>query len=468
MRLSILHLCGGENMEKMLRKGQLLSVVVLLAFVLLATSFEGVIAIDKGNQQNVDLSISQSIGQTELSYSNQTLISPSNQTGLSDFLVKLCEYQSRGNATVLARLEREWKQQEVTNQAISHENPHSSPITSSSNVSKAKSVQTLESSWNTGYYESLLGSSEPTVNPYTYETIGQIINPSYVLGDGPDSNAAYFETTGWYDSTGGEALTWGLTSTQFAGTAEFHAIAKGGNSGTGWHNYLIVSVSMTANWNDWHPVYYVEVHSNDFEDFTIGSICTMFKYITVMSWCPTGITPYEKSSLYVDSVEFIEDSEPATLTISANSGGSTSPSSGTYYVSAGTIAEVTALPDYDNGYVLDHWELDSNYAGSNNPIVFIMYTDRSLQAVFSYLGSVWLTVEAKDDAGMTVSNANIYVDNSWIGTGYASVYLPLGYHVIDADSYVWDEYYGTYVFPVSGTGSIYLTGDTYTAIHYTY
>jgi hypothetical protein len=156
----------------------------------------------------------------------------------------------------------------------------------------------MDASWNTGYFKSILGYSQymnDTSNPPN--TIGKLDNPSGVTGDGSDDDVTYYETSGWYQNpnypynyVGGEALTWGLTSVEYVGWAEFHATAKIGplsGSNPPWYNRLIIEVSMTANWDDWHYVNYVEVHSNGYADFTVGSIETMFKYITVLSWCPT-------------------------------------------------------------------------------------------------------------------------------------------------------------------------------------
>ncbi|MBE3116597.1 PKD domain-containing protein [Candidatus Bathyarchaeota archaeon] len=81
--------------------------------------------------------------------------------------------------------------------------------------------------------------------------------------------------------------------------------------------------------------------------------------------------------------------------------------------------------------------------------------------------SVWLDIEAKNEAGVQL-NSNIYVDGNWVGTGYAGLQVSYGWHYIEADSYVWDDYYGTYVFPVSGVGNYYVTGYTYHPIIYSY
>jgi len=69
-----------------------------------------------------------------------------------------------------------------------------------------------------------------------------------------------------------------------------------------------------------------------------------------------------------------------TLTLNATAGGTTSPSSGTYIYSNGTIVNVTASPD--TFHILGHWELDGNNTGATNPMNVTMNTDRTLYAVF--------------------------------------------------------------------------------------
>ena len=71
-----------------------------------------------------------------------------------------------------------------------------------------------------------------------------------------------------------------------------------------------------------------------------------------------------------------------TLTISASSGGTTSPAPGTYSYQEGTIVSVTAIPN--TNYAFDYWELDGAYAGTENPITITMDSDHTLKAYFTY------------------------------------------------------------------------------------
>jgi hypothetical protein len=64
--------------------------------------------------------------------------------------------------------------------------------------------------------------------------------------------------------------------------------------------------------------------------------------------------------------------------------------------------------------------------------------------------------------------ANILVDNNWIGCGYGSTPVSIGWHYIEVDSWVWDDYYSTYVFPVSGNGWVFVGPDTYIHVYYAY
>jgi parallel beta-helix repeat protein len=80
-------------------------------------------------------------------------------------------------------------------------------------------------------------------------------------------------------------------------------------------------------------------------------------------------------------------SSPTTymLTITPSSGGSTDPSSGSYMYDAGNTATITAIAD--NGYELEHWELDSSNVGSDNPINVLMDANHTLEAFFTTLPS---------------------------------------------------------------------------------
>jgi hypothetical protein len=69
-----------------------------------------------------------------------------------------------------------------------------------------------------------------------------------------------------------------------------------------------------------------------------------------------------------------------TLTVTATSGGITNPPSGAHIYESGSTVQVTAIPD--PGFQLDHWELDSNSVGANNPYSVLMNQNHSLKVYF--------------------------------------------------------------------------------------
>jgi hypothetical protein len=88
--------------------------------------------------------------------------------------------------------------------------------------------------------------------------------------------------------------------------------------------------------------------------------------------------------------------------------------------------------------------------------------------------SAKLTVSTKDQIGNPLV-ANVYMDNELMGTtdqnGELSIILPLGYHTIDVEGWIWDEYWQQYVFPLGVPRSLTVTsstGDTSMTIYYTY
>ena len=73
------------------------------------------------------------------------------------------------------------------------------------------------------------------------------------------------------------------------------------------------------------------------------------------------------------------------LTISANTGGSTNPAVGPHDYLEGTIVSVQAFNN--SGYIFDHWELDGNKIGSDNPVNVTMDGNHTLRAVFKAFGN---------------------------------------------------------------------------------
>jgi len=79
---------------------------------------------------------------------------------------------------------------------------------------------------------------------------------------------------------------------------------------------------------------------------------------------------------------FTEVTEEYDLTIAVDGvGGTTDPVPGVYTHAEGANVPVTAVPD--EGYVLDHWELDTVDVGTDNPYTVTMDANHSLTAFFT-------------------------------------------------------------------------------------
>jgi len=75
--------------------------------------------------------------------------------------------------------------------------------------------------------------------------------------------------------------------------------------------------------------------------------------------------------------------ETHTLTITVSEGGTTDPSPGTYIYETPTNVVVYAIPFAD--YLFDHWELDGEDIGSDNPITIYVGSNHVLYAVFTQI-----------------------------------------------------------------------------------
>ena len=74
--------------------------------------------------------------------------------------------------------------------------------------------------------------------------------------------------------------------------------------------------------------------------------------------------------------------ETHTLIITVSEGGTTDPAPGTYIYETPTNVVVEAIPFAD--YLFDHWELDGEDVGSDNPITVYVGSSHTLKAVFVY------------------------------------------------------------------------------------
>jgi hypothetical protein len=116
-----------------------------------------------------------------------------------------------------------------------------------------------------------------------------------------------------------------------------------------------------------------------------------------------------------------------TLTITAATGGTTSPAPGSYSYTEGASVTVTAIPD--PGYKFANWLLDGA-ANTENPITITMDTDHTLEAVFEYVPPPPLTATIKGvitdkTTGSPVPAATVTCD------GYADITEADGSYVFE-------------------------------------
>jgi hypothetical protein len=169
-----------------------------------------------------------------------------------------------------------------------------------------------------------------------------------------------------------------------------------------------------------------------------GTYLSPFNYIAV-----TAEDPNSMYSIALDSVK-VEPPVYYDLTIIAGPHGSTNPAPGVHAdIPGGTPYSVTAVPD--PGYVLDYWRLDGQPAGSDTTIIVPMNSDRTLEAFFRE-GAVYhtLTVDAYDGYLGNPLYSGIWIDGDLKGYGYVSVPVTEGWHIVEVEDPVWNDYFGFY------------------------
>ena len=122
-----------------------------------------------------------------------------------------------------------------------------------------------------------------------------------------------------------------------------------------------------------------------------------------------------------------------TLSISSGSGGTTSPSAGQYQYVAGTQVQVTA---YENsGYDFDHWVLDGQNAGSQNPITVTMNSNHNLQPVFYEIPTYSLTISSSTGGYTNPSGVQEYLEGTPAQVyAYANTNYEFDYWLLDGQN----------------------------------
>lgn len=152
-----------------------------------------------------------------------------------------------------------------------------------------------------------------------------------------------------------------------------------------------------------------------------------------------------------------------TLTLSATTGGTTSPAPGNYPLDENTQQQVTAIPD--TNYKFNYWELDSTVR-TENPITVAMTRDYSLRAVFEYVPPPPLTTTirgiVRDVSGNMMPGAivttNGYADVTEIDGSYELLNMPAQQYTLS----IMKEGYATETLMVDASaGGIITLPDVY-------
>lgn len=114
-----------------------------------------------------------------------------------------------------------------------------------------------------------------------------------------------------------------------------------------------------------------------------------------------------------------------TLTITASTGGNTSPVPGTYVYANGSSVVVTAIPDANYKFV--KWQLNGSDAGSANPITLTIDANYILHAVFQQLTYRLTILSSTGGTTNPAPGTHVYVN----GTDVFVDAIPDAYYLLD-------------------------------------
>jgi hypothetical protein len=120
-----------------------------------------------------------------------------------------------------------------------------------------------------------------------------------------------------------------------------------------------------------------------------------------------------------------------------------------------------------SGWYFDHWVIDGNQQIWANPLPLTMASDHTVQAVYTNTPAYyWLNINAH---GYYPVDAQIWVDNNYVGTQTASVYVTQGMHTItvedpaycpETSNYIYFWVFFSQEFSGYNGYSFYICGDT--------
>jgi len=98
-----------------------------------------------------------------------------------------------------------------------------------------------------------------------------------------------------------------------------------------------------------------------------------------------------------------------SLVLNSSGAGSTFPAAGNYLFIAGTIVNISAIPQSNN--TLDQWQVENNQLGSNNPLMLQMNNDHLVTAIFVPIVHM-VVVADLSSANATTLGSNVQINVS--------------------------------------------------------
>lgn len=296
-----------------------------------------------------------------------------------------------------------------------------------------------------------------TVGANTYVT-----NPATISVTSDTSVVAYFTEEQAQDIP----VTVVINSVPYDGYARYHALTVDNDIPTvfwsgAWYTQnqdaIIAITSQTVNYG---TTYYLTEGYHTIE-YAVSSIEGYEWYATLTVNSQVEAQQYTQRYDQVSEQIHVTSGTSYTLTISAGTGGTTSPSPGGHSYSSGTPVQVTAIEytDYDFNY----WSLDGS-PQYNNPITVTMNSNHNLHAYFTYNPppppSHYVTIEVW---GYYPPWTLMYQGGQYMQEGPQQFSAPSAYGGLPFYAWYHD---GNYYYTQSLWISIY--SDTYLAALYSY
>lgn len=184
--------------------------------------------------------------------------------------------------------------------------------------------------------------------------------------------------------------------------------------------YVGIQVEDPNNNTIFLDIVYTSSNGSYEDHFRLQATTILGKYNVYVTASAEGYsTIANKTIFYVES----QENQTYQLTITSSTGGTTDPEPGTYNYPAGTIIQVTAIPDL--GFSFMEWFFDDQII-TENPIIITMDANHTVEAHFSDNISPGISDPIQDPPSAEIQpfhNVTIYINAIDHGTGIKNITL---------------------------------------------